>query len=134
MKLFDYLNEIMWSKSELDFNDCEINKEYNIYIINSFLSMIEIYLPLINMVNMNPMPSKKDHYNFLRFSLPKQRHKIVYIKKTKEDDEETTKLIAEYYEVSIREAKLYKTLMKQDNINNIVNIYKDGKSDSKTDM
>jgi hypothetical protein len=127
MKLFDYLNCIMWTKENLDFTDPEIEKGYDVFIINRFLSMIEIYVSMINMININPMPSKKHHYEWLRSVLPKAHQKINYIKKGKPEGEEAIAAIARFYEVGKKEATIYTRLLKKEEIEEIINIFKDGK-------
>lgn len=127
MKLFDYLNCIMWTKQDLDFTDPEIEKGYDIFIINRFLSMIELYVLAINMINTTPMPSKKYHYDWLRSILPKAHHKISYMKKSKPEGEEVITAIAKFYEVGKKEADIYTRLLPKAEIEKIIDMFKDGK-------
>jgi len=132
MKLFDYLNAIMWDKSDLDFNDPEIEKGYDIFIINRFLSMIELYVVMINMINITPLPSKKHHYEWLKSVIPRARKKIEYMKKGKPEIEDAMIAIARYYEVGKKEAELYARLLPKKEIERIIDLFKDGKDGNKS--
>ncbi|MFW6247424.1 MAG: hypothetical protein ACOC22_04625, partial [bacterium] len=82
MKIWDYLKSLT-SKEELDFNDDEVRKDYNPYIINRFVSMCDVYLPLANEINKYDIP-KEVHYRFYYSTLPKRNQFFKYIKGSKD--------------------------------------------------
>lgn len=105
MNIFDILKEITFNKSELDFNNYEINKNYDIFMVNRWLSMCESYIPIIENCNIKNI-TKKSHYNYLKLMIPKNTIFFKYIKK----DIEVNKVfesIAKFYKIGISEAKLY---------------------------
>ena len=51
MNIFQMLDEICDYKTDLDFDDPEINKAYDIYMINRYLSMVEMLVPVVVLIN-----------------------------------------------------------------------------------
>ena len=126
--LFDILNEICEYKSDLDFDDFEIYKAYDIYMINRYLSMIEFLIPIVNYVNRTGI-EKKDHYNFLRSMIPKNRYKFSYIKKNVDNDINTNvNYLCNFFEIGNREAKMYIDMLKTKHFNYLKTIYTYGKN------
>jgi hypothetical protein len=111
MTIFDYMNDILFTKEENLKNDDD-EAEYNQYMMNRWVSM---YSPQIaNLVNntanwLYPILSeKKDHYKFMHSIMPKLKRKhIPYIKKVKTEkkEEDNVELIAKGVELSQREVK-----------------------------
>lgn len=131
LTLFDILNEICESKKDLDFDDPEIFKIYDIYMINRYLSMIEIFVPIVQCVNYGSV-EKRDHYNFLRNIIPSNRYRFNYIKKDKDEKLETIlKCLCKYFEIGMREAKMYMELLKKEHIEELKIKYSYGKNGKK---
>lgn len=128
LSLFDFLAEICQHKSDLDFDDPEISKEYDIFMINRYMSMIEYLIMPIDAVN-RPGMDKRDHYNFLRTVIPKNPYKFAYIKKVVDKDrEEDLRYICHHFEIGMREAKLYIEHLKPKQIEDLKKIYRHGKN------
>lgn len=126
MELFDYLNAMTKDNKELDFDNEEVRKGYTPYIINRFVSMSEVYISLVNEANKFDMP-KSAHYRFFWSALPKKRHFFKYIKKKKELNLDEKKFIAEYFEVGLRDAERYIEILEEDQLADILKVFKYGK-------
>ena len=126
MELFDYLNAMTKDNKDLDFDDEEIKKGYTPFMINRFVSMAEVYIPLVNEINRYDIP-KATHYRFFWSALPKKAHYFKYIKKSKDLDIDEKKFIAEYFEVGLRDAERYIEILSEEQITEILNVYKFGK-------
>jgi hypothetical protein len=122
--LFYFINCMTVDKKDLDLSDDELNKAYDIFMINRFLSMVEIIIPFINDINKSGW-TKQSHYNFLKDVLPKQKLYIKYIKKSKKNIDESL-YIAKYFEIGKRDAEMYLKFLSEKEINEIVNLYKIG--------
>ena len=104
MTIFDILKEITVTKSELDFKNPEIDKLYDVFMINRWLSMVEAFIPIIEACNIKI--SKKSHYNYLKTMIPKNAIFFNYIKKNVEINQ-NFEIIAKFYKIGIAEAKIY---------------------------
>ncbi len=127
MKLFDYLNAVTVDKEQLDFDNPEVAKGYQSFMINRFVSMSELFIPIVNEINRYDVP-KEVHYEYYLNTIPKRKQYFKYIKKKKDLSDEDKKYIAEYFECSIREAEMYINLMKEEEVKDLLNIYKYGKN------
>ncbi len=125
MNLFDHLNNLCLNKKEMDPKNDEETKSYNQYIINRFISMNEIYLPLVNEINKYQVP-KDTHQRFFISVLTKRKQWFSYIKKAKEFNIEEKKLIAKYFEIGLKEAEYYISFLEKDQLKEIINLYKAG--------
>jgi hypothetical protein len=127
MELFDHLNNLTVLKKEADFSNDEIRKSYDRYIINRFISMIELYIPVVAEINKYDVP-EQTHYQYYFSVLPHRKCFFNYIKKVKDLNKEEKKYIARYFECGIREVNQYVNILSIDEINEILNIYKYGKN------
>ena len=128
MELFDYLKAITEKKDpELDFNNDEIRKEYQPYLINRFVSMCEIYIPLVNEINKYDIP-KEINYKYYHSVLPKRKQYFSYIKKSKDLNKDEKIIIAKYFQIGLKEAEEYISLMSENEINEILNMFRYGKN------
>jgi hypothetical protein len=125
--LFYFLKAMTVDKKNLDFSNEEIEKKYDVYMINRYVSMVECFIPLINELNKYNM-SKQSHYNLLKNCLPNQKLYFKYIKKSKDLTLNEKKYIAYYYSVGLNEAELYIKHLSEEEINTILNVYKYGKN------
>ncbi|MFW6130574.1 MAG: hypothetical protein ACOC56_05255 [Atribacterota bacterium] len=127
MELFDYLRALTNENKELDFNNDEIRKGYNPYIINRFVSMSEVFVPVVNEINEHEVP-KDVHYRFMFSILPKRKQYFKYIKKNKDLSLKEKKVIAHYFEVGLKEAEEYIRIMQSEQIQEVLEIYRSGKN------
>jgi len=129
MELFDYLNGLTHKKEEQNFEDEEVSKGYFPYIISRWISMTEAFIPLVNEVNKYSDIPKQQHYNFFLTTIPKRKNFFEYIKKKKEVDDAEKKLVAHYFECSLKEAEEYCDILDNEQIKEIINIYRFGRND-----
>ena len=104
--IFDWLNHISYSKTEIDqFTDQDWDK-FNSYMTHRFISMYEPYAVICNELQMlNPL-DKKAVYLCYKNILPKQKMFFKYIKsKVKQPEKERLDAVVKYFQVSEREAK-----------------------------
>jgi len=126
MKLFDYLKAMTVEKKDLDFSLPEVKKGYQPYMISRFVSMVDMYIPLVNEINKHEVP-KDIHYKFFNSVLPKRYQYFNYIKKPKDLEESEKRYIADYFEIGMREAEMYIKILDEDQIKQIVETYRYGK-------
>ena len=108
MHLFDYLSSVTDKKRELD--EDELNG-YPTYMMNRFVSMVDMYLPVIAELNLYQL-DPATHHRFLSAFLPKRKQYFSYIKKNKEDVKQSTReAIMKYFQVGPRDANLYLELL-----------------------
>jgi hypothetical protein len=127
MELFDYLNAMTEKKEELDFNNPEISSKYQPYMINRFVSMSEVFLPFVNEINKYQVP-KEIHYKYLFSILPKRKQFFKYIKSTKDLSLQEKKILANYFNIGMKEAEEYIQILDDSQIKEILEIYRCGKN------
>ena len=118
--LFEFLKGMTEKKTTFDFSLSEINKEYDQYIINRFVSMTQVFIPIVNQMNKIQNISNETHYEFYKSILPKKSIYFNYIKKEKEVNKYDIECIAKYFEISLREARMYCEVLKKEDIKKIV--------------
>lgn len=123
--IFYYINNLSFFKEELDFTDEEIASGYDPYMINRWLSMSDMNIPLINNINKYNMP-KEIHYKYLLNAIPQRKQFLTYIKK---DDKmfEVKKMLVHMFECNMREAEDYLNRLDDTTIQEIINSYEFGK-------
>lgn len=126
--IFDILNALTETKEKIDFDDEVINKEYDSYMINRFISMCEVYLPFVNEINKHDNIPKENHFQYYLNILPQRKQYFNYIKKNKEINSNDLKVVAHYFEIGIKEAEKYIKIMSNEDLQEILNIYKYGKN------
>jgi hypothetical protein len=126
LTLFEHLDNLTKNKIEYNVNDCLQTKNYNQYRINRFVSMCDLYIPLVNEINKYSLPDDV-HYNFYLKSLPKRKQFFKYISKIKDNLIESKKNIAKYFECSLREAEEYSYILTKKQIDEINKKFDGGK-------
>ena len=126
MNLFDWLNQITYHKQSWDTFTQEDKNEFNVFMINRFVSMNPSYIDIVNLIQRYPDCPKRKVYQLYCELLPKQKAFFRYIKASAKDDPETIKAIAEYYQCSTREAKDYSSIIEADNIKKELNLGQPG--------
>ena len=123
MTIFDYLNSFT-KAVPLDLSDENISKDYDIYMINRWLSNIEIYIEVVNELNKSKGLSKKAHYDACYSFMPKRFVKFSYPSSKKNIDfEKIKKYISKYYQISLKQAGKYISCLTEDQVNKIVRLY-----------
>ncbi len=122
MNLFDWLNQITYTKQPWDKFTEEEKNEFNVYMINRFISMDPNYVDVVNLIQRYPTCSNKMVYKFYCDLLPKKKSFFRYIKSKSKFDTETINKISEYYQCSTREAKEYVTILTDEEVENIFNV------------
>jgi len=128
-KPWEYINAMSVEKRELDMSNPEFSTNYNPFMINRWLSSIDLFLPIINELNQHSqLMSKQTHYNFLLAVLPQQKLQIDYqaVKQNKELTSKEMRYIADYFEVGITDAEMYKNQLTDEEIKKILESYKYG--------
>ena len=128
LTFFNLLDEICEYKSDLDFDDPEVDKAYNIYMINRYLSMVEYFIQFVHLMNHSGI-EKRDHYQFFKSIIPKNQYRFPYIKKENDiDNEEVVKYVCTFFDVGSREAKMYIPLLTKEHIDELKRMYAYGKN------
>ncbi len=121
MTIFDYLNDILFTKRGNSLQNMDEESNFNTYMLNRWISMHSPALALVinNTTNWlhGVFETKQQYYQFVSKVLPQvNRKRIHYIKKAKRDDPDTTddnlRVIAKRLELSEREIKSYYELLK----------------------
>ena len=121
MTVFNWLNEITVKKPPSSQFSQEDWDGWNSYMVHRFLSMNISYIDVVNAAQKFQPTDKKGIYNFYKDFLPKKKIWNKYIKnKNKKDSKELSKIIANYLELGINEAKSYIPLLNKGEINNIL--------------
>ena len=97
MTLFDWLNQITYTKQPWDKFTEEEKNEFNVYMINRFISMDPNYVDVVNLIQRYPTCSNKMVYKFYCDVLPKKKSFFRYIKSKSKFDNETINKISKYY-------------------------------------
>ena len=115
--------------SDIDFSIESIEKSYDQYIVNKFLSMDNRLIFLAEMLNTMHNLTNAQHFDIIKEALPKEKFKIRYIKKSKDLTLIEKKYIANYFEIGLREAEIYIDSMDDYEISCIIDKYRYGKND-----
>lgn len=129
MNLFDWIKEITYNKRSWNSFTDEDKSEFNLFMINRFLSMNPNNIDVINLIQRYPTCSNKVVYKYYCDLLPKKKSFFKYIKTSIKWEKETVDKISEYYKCSTREAKEYINILNDNQIKDILNV---GTSSTKT--
>lgn len=124
MNLFDWVNNITLHKKEFDSFTPEDQKSYNQYQINRFVSMAEVYVKTVNVINKYKDLPDSNHHNFFCEILPKRKQYFPYIKKSKDLLIDDRKILMEYFECGKKEVDTYINILGEDDIKKILELYK----------
>jgi hypothetical protein len=126
VNLFDWLNEITFSKRSWDSFTSDDKEAFNVFMIHRFVSMDPNYIDLVNMIQSYPNCSRKQIYEFYCNTLPKKKTFFKYIKSQNKWDNEILGKVADYYKISTREAKDCITILPNKTLNEILNLGQPG--------
>lgn len=119
--IFDHLNDIMIYKQDNYYSKLSGKEkdDYNIYMIQRFLSMIPEYINFINEINpyIYKLP-KEQYHNLMCTVIPKKKIFINYIKRSPQNklDEWIINCLMKLFLVSEQEAINYVELLTADSI------------------
>jgi hypothetical protein len=129
VNLFDHLTNLTATKVPFDSGNQDCEKSYVPFIINRFVSMCDIYLPLANEMNragVSPIP-KETHYQYYWAALPHRRQYFEYLKKAAgdKDNRNVEEAVMWFFKIGRREARERLHLLKTSQTNQIVTMYDD---------
>ncbi len=105
MTIFDWLNEISYSKRPWSSFNNEDRESFNSYMINRFISMKENYIDFVNTIQKYPI-SKESLYNYYCQLIPKRKTFFRYIKPKKSTlNSNLITILSKHFKVSKREIK-----------------------------
>ena len=117
--IFDWLKEITLKKSKWSSFTEEQKDEFNVYMINRFLSQNEYYIDIVNVVQRIPYTEKEKIYNVYKSLIPKRNVFLKYVKSsTPTYPQKLLEYLASYIECSQAEAGEYIPLLGKDNVKN----------------
>jgi len=125
--LFDHLNDLTLEKGDFDIHNDEHTKTYNNFMINRFISMTDMYIPIVNEINRFDVP-KDVHHAYYKAAMPKRKCYFKYMKKKQEIDDKTRELLCEYFECANGELEFHLQILTKDQIKTITDLYKYRKS------
>lgn len=120
MKLFDHIDNISLHKRSL--NEDEL-KSYSPYMINRFVSMSEMFLPMVNVLNQFDIP-KDVHNRFMQGFIPKRKQYFKYISSKKDNKSHEIECLQKYFEVGLSEAEGYLDILTAVQLKDIVDKFK----------
>lgn len=109
--IFDHINNICYNKSKDYYKslDDKEKRDFNIFMLQRFISMEPKYISLISFIDKYAFNclDKEMYNNLLMNILPKEKKFFQYIKKDKksEENELVISLLAEKLEISKKESK-----------------------------
>lgn len=113
MNLFDWLNEITYTKRDWDSFTEDEQSSFSPYIVHRYVSMYYGYVDIANVAQKLPMTESEKIYTIYKTMLPKKKMFLKYIKsKNKKGNKELLQYISEYFKCSFREANSYITILK----------------------
>jgi hypothetical protein len=96
-------------------------------MINRYVSMINVFIPVVNQMNRMQNVPNEVHYEFYKSILPKKFIYFEYIKKEKDVNKNDIECISKYFEISIREARMYCEILEEEDIKKITSKYDYGR-------
>lgn len=119
MNVFDYVNNILKNKKELDFTD-NAGDEYNPFIVNRALSLHKDCILQTNEMNRRPFIDKKMQNDFLLNTI--RGYKRPYIKWLKMERSEHLPNVMAYFKFSNKKAQEILNILSDDQLKEIKRI------------
>jgi hypothetical protein len=108
MNLFDWLNELTYTKRDWDSFTEDEQSSFSPYIVHRYVSMYYGYIDIANIAQKLPMTEKEKIYTVYKTMLPKKKMFLKYIKnQNKKNYKELASYVADYFECSLGEAEEY---------------------------
>lgn len=124
--LFDHLENLTVKKVDFDRNN-DVQKSYSPYMTNRFVSMVDMFIPVVNEINKYDVPNDV-HYNYFKAFLPKRKQYFKYMKQKNEVDQKTKDLLCEYYKCASGELEYHLKILTKEQIKTITDLYKHRKT------
>lgn len=128
-KIMFILDAMTIKKIDLDFNDEDVAKVYDQYMINRWISMSEALIPVAEELTRIHNLTDEQHFQMLKAVLPQRKFYFKYIKADKELNAKEKRYIAHYFEIGLKDAEEYIRQMSQEEIDAVLKKYKYGKND-----
>ena len=108
MNLFDWLNELTYTKRDWNSFTEDEQSSFSPYIVHRYVSMYYGYIDIANIAQKLPMTEKEKIYTVYKTMLPKKKMFLKYIKnQNKKNYNELAVYVANYFECSLGEAEEY---------------------------
>lgn len=121
MNLFDWLNEITYTKRDWNSFTEDEQSSFSPYIVHRYVSMYYGYVDIANIAQKLPMTESEKIYTIYKTMLPKKKMFLKYIKsKNKKNNKELLQYISGYFKCSFREADNYITILKNKGVKSIL--------------
>jgi hypothetical protein len=110
--LFDIINDIkVYKKGDL-LDDSEYERAFDKFMVMRFLSMNDDNCEIVNYINeFQDILSKRQMYKLLIEMVPITKSYDPYVKSDRESISDDAKMVAEYYQCSVKEANDYINIM-----------------------
>jgi len=130
MNLFDWLNEITYSKRDWNSFTKDEQSSFSPYIVHRYVSMYYGYIDIANIAQKLPMTESEKIYIIYKTMLPKKKMFLKYIKnQNKKNYKELNEYVATYFECGLGEAEHYIDILQKVGVNDI--LYKMGVDEKK---
>ena len=124
MKIFDFFKQVTTDKKPWSSFTEDEQKAFNPYMLHKIVSMTEAYIEVANIGQSLPYTDKEKIYKFYCELLPKKSIYSKYVKGTKtKSNEDLLGYISKFYECSFREAEEYISILKKEDMYDILNRY-----------
>ena len=131
MNLFDWLNEITYTKRDWDSFTEDEQSSFSPYIVHRYVSMYYGYIDIANIAQKLPMTESEKIYTIYKTMLPKKKMFLKYIKnQNKKNYKDITEYVAEYFECGLGEAEHYIDIIQKVGVQDI--LFKMGVDEKKT--
>ena len=124
MTIFDFFKQVTTDKKPWSSFTEDEQKAFNPYMLHKIVSMTEAYIEVANIGQSLPYTDKEKIYKFYCELLPKKSIYSKYVKGTKtKSNEDLLGYISKFYECSFREAEEYISILKKEDMYDILNRY-----------
>jgi|TARA_B110000967_G_C18892497_1_gene568338 hypothetical protein len=131
MNLFDWLNEITYTKRDWDSFTEDEQSSFSPYIVHRYVSMYYGYIDIANIAQKLPMTESEKIYTIYKTMLPKKKMFLKYIKnQNKKNYKDITEYVAAYFECGLGEAEHYIDIIQKVGVQDI--LFKMGVDEKKT--
>ena len=130
MNLFDWLNELTYSKRDWNSFTEDEQSSFSPYIVHRYVSMYYGYIDIANIAQRLQMTEKEKIYTIYKTMLPKKKMFLKYIKnQNKKNYKDITEYVADYFECGEGEAEHYIDILREVGVTDI--LYRMGIDDKK---
>lgn len=121
MTLFDWLNEITFTKREWSSFSEDQRESFNSYMVHRYVSMYIGYVEVANVAQKLPLAEKEKIYNIYKTMLPKKKMFLKYVKnQNKKPYDDLLNYVSDYYQCSLGEAEHYIDIIREAGVRGIL--------------